>query len=370
MSFSLQEENNSPTLIKLCVCFLLIVPGALQAQFISRVNGFFPKSWEGKQAMIVAKPVDGSNVIDTTTIVGRSATFTIKLAEPCPAYLWVEGNPDDIQFFIDSPQINIGVDPAAFNQPVITGSASSELWIEEFELLRNSGEPEADAQMDMYNALLNKDSLTAFRLEHRFDSLQTIERNRIAKLILNHPSLPVSWYLFVSNSFSYQQTESLFTNLNSFSMYPSYQKIAKRLTRKRLGNKAPDFSLPSENGTNITLSKLNSRYILLDFSQRFLISCQKRHIDLKRLYKKYHTFGLEIITISFEPDEKSAKEGLKEYKLPWIQVQNMMDLSKIMDEFAVEGMPDNVLLDANKIMIGRYMSVSELDEKLQQLLKK
>ncbi len=370
MKIILQSETRYRNLVSLFVLLLLAVPGCLQAQFISKINAFLPKAWEGKQAMVVAKPLQGPFIIDTITILNRSAEFTIKLIEPSPAYLWIEGNEDDIQFFIDSPNIHIGIEPGAFRQPVITGSTSSELWPEQLSRLRQDIELEPDNQSALLDALSSGDSLKVFTLEYTLDSLRTLNKNSVAKLILENPQLASSWYLFASNYFPYKQTLELFDRLSSFVSYSSYQKIKTQLARKQLGNKAPNFSLPAANDKSTQLSELTSRFILVDFFERHLITCRKRHFDLRKLYKKYHPLGLEIITVAVEFEKEYGQDALIKYPLPWIQIQDFMNEPIITKDYVVHQMPDNVLLDTNKIMIGRDMSVQELDTKLDQLLKK
>ena len=321
--------------------------------------------------MVVARPVDKPPVIDTATIVYRSATFTIQLDEPCPAYLWVADNKDDIHFFIDSPTIHIGIDPVAFNKPVITGSISSELWVEQRDFLHQIREtrPDLDLSTDIFTALQAGDSVTAYRIEQIADSVRLVDKDMIIKLILNNPTLPSSWYLFTSNAFSYSRTVPVFDSLSAFSSYPSYRKFREKLVRKQLGNKAPDFSLPSLSDSVITLSALEHKYILLDFSSPYFFPCQKRHYELKKLYKTYHPLGLEIVTVSFF-DKNDAKQSISPDRLPWLQVFDSINQSTTRESFAVEQMPDNVLLDGDKTMIGRDMSIPELKERLKTLFKK
>ncbi|SOD78442.1 TlpA disulfide reductase family protein [Spirosoma fluviale] len=348
----------------------LSLSGHLRAQFTSTISGFFPKEWAGKQAMVVAKPLHGPTVIDTTTIVNRSATFTLKLTEPCAAYLWVDGRKEDIQFFIDSPKLSIGVESGTFQPPMITGSASSETWADQLTRSKQGRDLEPDDQLAMMNALLTGDSLTAFTLEYTLDSLRMLDRNDLANLILEQPTLASSWYLFASSSFSYPQTLALFNSLSTFASYPSYQRIKAELAQKQLGRKSPDFSLPTANGKATRLSELTNRFILIDFSMRNLVGCRRRQFDLKKLYEKYRPLGLELVTVSVEFDKPYGQDTLTKFPLPWIQVQDFMDAPLITRDFAVKNMPDNVLLDANKIMIGRDLSIQELTAMLEQLVKK
>jgi hypothetical protein len=230
--------------------------------------------------------------------------------------------------------------------------------------------PDADWSTDIYNALQAGDSLIAYRVEQMADSVRLADKDLRIKFIQNNPTLPSSWYLFVNHSFSYAQTVRLFDGLSSFSSYPSYAKFKEELAHKQLGNKAPDFSLPDPSGSVITLSKLERRYILVDFFNPHFIACWRRQHDLKRLYKTYHPLGLEIVTVFFYLNKNdSGKYGVSGC-LPWIKVLDSMNQSSTMEAFAIGQMPDNVLLDGNKTMIERDMSIPELEGRLESLLKK
>ncbi|WP_461149922.1 DUF4369 domain-containing protein [Spirosoma pulveris] len=364
-----QRKTQHKTPVWFFTILFLSLSGHIHAQFTTTISGFFSKEWEGKQAMVVAKPLQGPPVIDTTTIVNRSATFTMNLAEPCAAYLWVDGRNEDIQFFIDSPKLSIGVESGNFLPPIITGSASSESWPEQLSRSKHWRDLDPDDQQTMMNALLTGDSLTAFTLENKADSLRMLDRNDLVNLILEQPTLASSWYRFASGTFSYTQTLALFNKLPTFASYPSYQRIKAELEQKQLGKKAPDFSLPTTTGKPARLADLTNRFILIDFSTRHLVSCRKRQFDLIKLYQKYHPLGLELVTVSVEFDKLYGQDALTKFPLPWIQVQDFMDAPLITKDYAVNNMPDNVLLDANKIMIGRDLSIQELTAMLEELVK-
>jgi len=53
----LQKEKSNTILMRLLIVLLFAMPGDLRAQFTSTITCFFPKEWEGKQAMVVSKPL-------------------------------------------------------------------------------------------------------------------------------------------------------------------------------------------------------------------------------------------------------------------------------------------------------------------------
>jgi hypothetical protein len=343
------------------------------AQLNCTVNGYFPKSWEGKQAMLVVSPLNHKRLIDTTTIHNRSATFTAKVAEPCPAYVWVEGNKEDIQLFIDSPQIQLALDPDAAVPVLISGSFETELWQEQKSQLSELTESSSELHMQAFDAFRAGDSLAGLRYKKLADSMQALQGKMLIQQIERNPTSGLSWYMFVENysEFRYTLACSLFSRLASFSMSPSYKTIREVLLRRRPGRKASDFSLLSLTGDTVRLSKTDNRLILIDFASITLNTCRERHKALKKLYETYHPLGLEIITICFEYSKQAWQENMINDPLPWHQLVCLPDsFASIMVPFAVERMPDSMLLDADKIIIERDLSITELDTKLKQLLNK
>ncbi|WP_460978904.1 DUF4369 domain-containing protein [Spirosoma knui] len=359
--------------MKLLLIVFLLSATQAQAQFESKITCFFPKAWNGKQAMLVSSPLGRKQIIDTTTIHNRSITFTATLAEPCPAYVWIEGNQDDITLFLDSPQIAVAYDPEATVQTVISGSPESDVWREEKKKSADRSESSTELYRQAYEAFSAGDTSASLRYRRMIDSLHVAGEKTLMQQIENNPTSGVSWFKFASSysEFSYKQAWSLFSKLSSFSNYPTYKSIQQYLLKRQPGKKAPDFSLITLTSDTVTLSKLNSRLILIDFASLTMHTCHERHAALKKLYETYHPLGLDIITICFEPDQQTWQANLVRGRLPWRQAFSLLKPSNpILDAFAVERMPDNVLLGADKTVIERDLSVSELDTKLKQLVNK
>ncbi|NDU98300.1 hypothetical protein GK108_25670 [Spirosoma terrae] len=95
----------------------------------------------------------------------------------------------------------------------------------------------------------------------------------------------------------------------------------------------------------------------------YMLACKRQHTMLRNLYTNYKSSGLEIITIW------SAQEKDSQNNLPWIQILNN-ELSKTLThDLAVDRVPDTILLDTNRRVIARGLTMHELEAKLAQLLK-
>ncbi|UHG89545.1 TlpA family protein disulfide reductase [Spirosoma oryzicola] len=347
-------------------CLVCLHSAAVHAHDTTTVHCLFSQDWEGKQAMLVAKVLYQPPIIVKATVFNRKADFTITLLEPSPAYIWLEGKKEDYQLFIDSPAIYVSFDQTAF----VTGSPSSELWAEQLTMLTTNQESEGDLRTELAHAFFDNDSLAIRNLEQLDDSIKTAHTNQIVKQILDHPSSASSWFLFASNHFSYNRTLDLFGKLSAFSSYPSFKRIQAKLAKNQVDTKVTDFTLPTVTGQSFTLSTLKATYILIDFSSRFFAACHKRHNALKQIYRTYHPRGLEIVTVSLEFNSTASRNDMQQENLPWIHVLDLMGPTSISNQFGVEQMPDTILLSADQTVLGRDMSVSEIEATLSRLLKK
>lgn len=160
-------------------------------------------------------------------------------------------------------------------------------------------------------------------------------------------------------------------------MFYQFDKLVQTSTRGKMlmreidgkknsstGKLAPLFVKKDINGNEINLSSYrNNSYVLLDFWASWCVPCRKFTPTMQSFYKKYQSKGLEIISISWDSDEKAWKDAIKEddmYK--WKNVLANMYLPKdnsMRDKYAISSIPMLILIDKDGIIIGRYMAPNE-----------
>jgi peroxiredoxin Q/BCP len=85
-----------------------------------------------------------------------------------------------------------------------------------------------------------------------------------------------------------------------------------------IGTKAPDFSLPDQNGTMRSLSDFNGQRIILYFYSKDMTSgCTKQACGFAELYPQFTEKGAVVIGISKDTVASHKKFGEK-YSLPFI----------------------------------------------------
>ncbi|MED2982547.1 redoxin domain-containing protein [Bacillus thuringiensis] len=74
-----------------------------------------------------------------------------------------------------------------------------------------------------------------------------------------------------------------------------------------IGKSAPDFELTKLDGTNVKLSDLKGKKVILNFWATWCGPCQQEMPDMEAFYKK-HKENVEILAINYTPSEKGGGE--------------------------------------------------------------
>ena len=135
------------------------------------------------------------------------------------------------------------------------------------------------------------------------------------------------------------------------------QKALEREAAKKNtveGNVAPDFTLKSIDGKNISLSSLKGKVVVLDFWGSWCVWCIKGMPKMKEYYAKYKG-KLEILGIDCNDTEQKWRDAVKNHELPWLHVRNEgnPDVTVL---YGISGFPTKIVIDAegkiSKVVVG------------------
>lgn len=135
------------------------------------------------------------------------------------------------------------------------------------------------------------------------------------------------------------------------------QKALEREAAKKNtveGNVAPDFTLKSIDGKNISLSSLKGKVVVLDFWGSWCGWCIKGMPKMKEYYAKYKG-KLEILGIDCNDTEQKWRDAVKKHELPWLHVRNEgnPDVTVL---YGISGFPTKIVVNAegkiSKVVVG------------------
>jgi peroxiredoxin len=164
--------------------------------------------------------------------------------------------------------------------------------------------------------------------------------------------------------------------VNDSKLAKEYVDNIQRLSFLAVGSTAPEIDLPGRDGKNITLSSLKGQYVLVDFWASWCHPCRNENPNVVAAYNKYKSKGFTVYSVSL--DGVPGRPG--DPKQLWIDAINQDGLSwpnhvsdlkgwqsSAAQEYKIQSIPSNFLLDKDGKIVGKNLRGAALDEKLAQI---
>ena len=133
----------------------------------------------------------------------------------------------------------------------------------------------------------------------------------------------------------------------------------------------PDVILPNVKGEKIRLSDVDSKVILLQFWTSAEPAQKMFNQDiLKPIYEQYHKKGLEIYQVALDPDKGAWAQVMKEQKLPWISVCDVLGASSPYALlYNIAALPATFIIADGELVDGDVVDEKSFRKLLDKLLK-
>lgn len=316
-----------------------------------------------------------NGVKDSAIVKDGTFKFSGYLDEPVLASLKhgqtnaFEG-PKSVRVFLEPHDMRLTVFNGQFFKAKLLGSLSQADW-DNVRLKDKSDKVQDDIEkLDRY--MLEKgasDSLKnnlKLKYEEKAKLFEEVARNKMV-FIRNNPDSYLSPFLLTSTMSSLSKDSVLFY-YRSFSA-PVLNSTWGRVVYKtlgydessQLGKLAPDFSARLSNGSILKLSEFKSRqYLLLGFWGTWCIHCRELSPDLIKIYQKYKSKGLEILSVASDNDRKLWLKTIADDRTGLWKHALLGDVSKnstgadLTVQYNLAGYPTFILIDKEGKIVGRY----------------
>lgn len=167
----------------------------------------------------------------------------------------------------------------------------------------------------------------------------------------------------------YETNQAFWVSPANLEKIISRGKILKNLL---LGVKIPNLTAQDTSGIFQTLYNVQAKYTVLYFWDPTCGHCQKETPKLKLLYDsiKKASKSIEVYAVCTEQNLKDWKNYIIEHKLNWINVMDMQNTTGYHTTYDIYSTPVVYLLDENKKILAKRLSIEQLQEFLNRLYKK
>lgn len=127
-----------------------------------------------------------------------------------------------------------------------------------------------------------------------------------------------------------------------------------------------NIELPDINNKNISLSSLQGKVVILDFTVYKADFSPAHNIQTNNVYSKYKE-NVEVYQVSFDSDKHAWQNSV--INLPWICVRDQKSLSsELMTKFNLQGLPTTFIVNKKGEIVKRMSTNDNLETEVRKLL--
>ena len=146
----------------------------------------------------------------------------------------------------------------------------------------------------------------------------------------------------------------------------AFQKKREKIKSLPIGSEAPNIYLPSPNGENISLVSLRGKYVLVEFWASWCKPCRQQTPILQKIYQKYNTKGLEILSVSIDKNKESWIKAIQEDNIVWKNVLDTKNpIQQAVQIYDITFIPYWIFLDKN----GRIIEKKTEEKKIEIIME-
>ena len=199
----------------------------------------------------------------------------------------------------------------------------------------------------------------------------------IDSLITKYPASPAAaFYLYRYFTYQLPQDElkatraKISSELAGCPYVKDLDGIIKQLENVQIGKVAPEFSLPDTAGVSVSLSDFRGKYVLLDFWASWCPPCRRENPNVVKAFNEYKDKNFTIVGISLDKDKSKWMKAIADDNLAWTHLSDLKYWdSEIPALYGVRGIPANVLLDPDGVIVAKNITGEDLHKKLKEVIK-
>ena len=313
---------------------------------------------------------------DSTTVQSNNFKFQGISSTPQISYIQVEGVNGYVLAILENGDIKADLFKDSISKSKVYGTKSNDDFIKYKSETKFLVDDMNNISYEAQDAIMTGDVSTAMELEKEYNSkereVMLYEWDFIIDNLDSYMSALLLEVFMIENKVN---KDSIIDVYESFSNRIKVSDVGKNIADLlsqyenpiEVGETAPDFTAPSINGSDVTLSEEVSKnnVTLLDFWAAWCRPCRVENPNLVRLYKSYNKDGFDIIGVSLDRTKEQWEQAVEDDNLLWTQVSNLNFWNDpIARRYSIRAIPQSFLIDKQGVVIGKNLRGNDLEESI------
>lgn len=371
------------TIIAIC-----LTTGAGIAQVSYQIEG----KWEtgiGKKVYLNNFPADTpeAEVIDSTTVApDGSYKITGNLKKMQLLSLTHEGGKGYLALMGDGKPVSINIKDVKYSYKTpsaayqITGDSIEHkaagailaYWGNDF--IRKMSEGMLSAKVERSVQENNQSQKTEY--EEKLNALLQERENEKDSFLSRYGNCLAAPYFIVMNllkGIPVEETEKFYNRMGEKAKTsPKGIELRESIAKMKAlapGAKAPEFSLPTPTGEEISLKSLQGNIVILDFWASWCGPCIEEMPTVKDIYAKYKDKGLKVVGISMDNSKAAWMKSIDKIQIPWLHVSSLKGMKRcpVAQLYQVYAIPKLYIIDREGKIVAKDLRGEELKKKVDEL---
>ncbi len=348
---------------------LLLASISLSAQEGFKIAGRLGGTLGGK-LLLVTIGSEGAVKLDETTMTNGSFDFAGKVDAVTPAYILTEERQPIASLMLENTEFAVVAGQEGIE--VEGGGDAQKIWNQYETISQLVSKEKMKMEQEAQTAYSSGNQMKLQAVQQQYLKVAEEAGRQQAALFEAYKDSPVTAFMIftVMQQADYAYLKELYDGLGETAKNCiSGQLIAQRIEQFKqveVGGVAPDFIGLTDKRDTVSLYGLQAKVKLVDFWASWCGPCRAEMPNVKKVYKKYHGKGLEILGVSIDQKAEDWLKALETDRLPWVNILDQE--SRIAAYFLVQAIPHTILLDENNKIIAKNLRGKELEAKIAEVL--
>lgn len=348
---------------------------------------------EGETIYLEKLLVSSTEPVDSA-IIDKNGHFKFSGDAGNPAFYLLELSEDKfIKLLVDSAEnIEISADAANFSREYKVKGSLGSMLVKELDDQLAQTQKKLDSLQSLNNLYKSNPNYSEMKMQWDAQYRKIVEDQEkfSQNFVMNNPFSMASilalyqkidGQLYVINDLQTMRVAASALN----SIYPEsahvkalYQNALQLLKEEKnaqlqkiireQGENSPEIVLPNPEGEEVALSSLRGKVVLLQFWSALDRNSRILNEALVEAYQKYHDKGFEIYQVSVDDNRIEWVDTIDKDRLNWINVGDMEGSKRAVQNYNIQSVPYNYLLDEEGVIIAKDLKGPALNRALSNIL--